>query len=161
MVAATRAQPKQILTASSPTRLRQFLHLQGRFGVNKATQRVGVLVIHFAFPGGHSRARQGRNVLERFAGWHCLRLQCVWNWLRRGICAANVPPCTMGIPVAATCDCGTADNGRPVLCHAGQWCHPNRDKSVVRRPPRTSLLQRKNLLTPAPKKSIGDYARGL
>jgi hypothetical protein len=50
-----------------------------------------------------------------------VRLPCVELAQARDM--RSVPPCTMGDPVAA---CGTADNGRPVLCHAGQWCHPNR-----------------------------------
>ncbi len=38
----------------------------------------------------------------------------------------GVAPCTLGNPVGAICNCGMADNGRPVLCYAGQWCHPGR-----------------------------------
>jgi len=35
----------------------------------------------------------------------------------------TVPGCTVGQQVVATCACGTAANGKPLLCHKGQWCH--------------------------------------
>ena len=31
--------------------------------------------------------------------------------------------CAVGQQAAATCACGTAANGRPLLCQQGQWCH--------------------------------------
>ena len=36
-----------------------------------------------------------------------------------------IPGCTPGTPAAATCACGKG-NGRPLVCHRGQWCHPDR-----------------------------------
>jgi hypothetical protein len=65
-------------------------------------------------------------MLERFAVVALLAIVMPMELARARDMRSDVPPCTMGNPVAATCDCGTADNGRPVLCHAGQWCHPNR-----------------------------------
>jgi hypothetical protein len=46
----------------------------------------------------------------------------------------HIPGCAMGQPAAATCACGMvpspwqsrAANHRPLLCHPGQWCHPDR-----------------------------------
>jgi hypothetical protein len=35
----------------------------------------------------------------------------------------QIPGCTAGQQAAATCACGTAANGRPLLCQKGQWCH--------------------------------------
>jgi hypothetical protein len=35
----------------------------------------------------------------------------------------QIPGCTVGQQAAATCACGTAANGRPLLCQKGQWCH--------------------------------------
>jgi len=35
----------------------------------------------------------------------------------------TIPGCAVGQPAAATCACGTAANGRPLLCKKGQWCH--------------------------------------
>ena len=35
----------------------------------------------------------------------------------------TIPGCTVGQQAAATCACGTAANGRPLLCQKGQWCH--------------------------------------
>jgi hypothetical protein len=96
-------------------------------------------------------------MLERFALAALVAIAMSIELAQARNMRSDVPPCTMGNPVAATCDCGTADNGRPVLCHAGQWCHPNRacTNQWFADPPRTSLLQRKNLFTPAPKKSVG------
>jgi hypothetical protein len=42
--------------------------------------------------------------------------------------------CAVGQPAAAKCACGMlpspaqsrAANHRPLLCHPGQWCHPDR-----------------------------------
>ena len=34
-----------------------------------------------------------------------------------------IPGCAVGQQAAATCACGTAANGRPLLCQKGQWCH--------------------------------------
>ena len=34
-----------------------------------------------------------------------------------------IPGCAVGQQAAATCACGTAANGRPLLCHKGRWCH--------------------------------------
>jgi len=31
--------------------------------------------------------------------------------------------CAVVQQAAATCACGTAANGRPLLCQQGQWCH--------------------------------------
>jgi hypothetical protein len=36
-----------------------------------------------------------------------------------------IPGCTPGNAAMATCACGKV-NGRPMLCHRGQWCHPDR-----------------------------------
>ena len=33
------------------------------------------------------------------------------------------PGCIVGQQAAATCACGTAANGKPLLCQKGQWCH--------------------------------------
>ena len=33
------------------------------------------------------------------------------------------PPCAEGRQAAATCACGTATSGQPVVCQKGQWCH--------------------------------------
>jgi hypothetical protein len=35
----------------------------------------------------------------------------------------TIPGCTAGQQAAATCSCGTAANGKPLLCQKGQWCH--------------------------------------
>ena len=35
----------------------------------------------------------------------------------------TIPGCTVGQQAAATCACGTAANGKPLLCKKGQWCH--------------------------------------
>ena len=35
----------------------------------------------------------------------------------------TIPGCTVGQQAAATCSCGTAANGKPLLCQKGQWCH--------------------------------------
>jgi hypothetical protein len=35
----------------------------------------------------------------------------------------RVPACTVGQQAAVTCSCGTATNGKPLLCQKGQWCH--------------------------------------
>ena len=35
----------------------------------------------------------------------------------------TIPGCAVGQPAAATCACGTAVNGKPLLCQKGQWCH--------------------------------------
>ena len=35
-----------------------------------------------------------------------------------------IPGCTPGHASAKTCACGTA-GGHPLVCHRGQWCHPN------------------------------------
>jgi hypothetical protein len=45
-----------------------------------------------------------------------------------------IPGCAVGQPAAAKCACGMlpspaqsrAANHRPLLCHPGQWCHPDR-----------------------------------
>ena len=34
-----------------------------------------------------------------------------------------IPGCTVGLPAAATCACGTGASGGPLLCQTGQWCH--------------------------------------
>ena len=34
-----------------------------------------------------------------------------------------IPACAVGQPTAWKCNCGTAT--APLLCHRGQWCHPN------------------------------------
>jgi hypothetical protein len=34
-----------------------------------------------------------------------------------------IPGCAEGQRAAATCSCGTAANGQPLLCQKGQWCH--------------------------------------
>ncbi len=34
-----------------------------------------------------------------------------------------IPGCAEGQQAAATCACGTAASGRPLLCQKGQWCH--------------------------------------
>jgi hypothetical protein len=34
-----------------------------------------------------------------------------------------IPGCAVGQQAAATCACGTAANGKPLLCQKGQWCH--------------------------------------
>jgi hypothetical protein len=36
-----------------------------------------------------------------------------------------IPGCATGQAAAATCACGTAAKGHPMLCRQGQWCHPN------------------------------------
>ena len=36
-----------------------------------------------------------------------------------------IPGCALGQQAAATCACGTAANGHPLLCRQGQWCLPN------------------------------------
>jgi hypothetical protein len=35
----------------------------------------------------------------------------------------TIPGCPAWQQAAATCACGTAFNGRPLLCQKGQWCH--------------------------------------
>jgi hypothetical protein len=35
----------------------------------------------------------------------------------------TIAGCAVGQPAAATCACGTAANGKPLLCPKGQWCH--------------------------------------
>ena len=35
----------------------------------------------------------------------------------------TIPGCAVGQPASATCACGKAANGRPLLCQKGQWCH--------------------------------------
>ena len=35
----------------------------------------------------------------------------------------TIPGCPVWQQAAATCACGTAANGRPLLCQKGQWCH--------------------------------------
>jgi hypothetical protein len=35
----------------------------------------------------------------------------------------TIPGCTLGQPAVATCACGSAVNGKPLLCQKGQWCH--------------------------------------
>jgi hypothetical protein len=35
----------------------------------------------------------------------------------------TIPGCIMGQQAAATCACGTAADGKPLLCQKGQWCH--------------------------------------
>jgi hypothetical protein len=35
----------------------------------------------------------------------------------------TVPGCSVGQQAAATCACGPAANGKPLLCQKGQWCH--------------------------------------
>jgi hypothetical protein len=34
-----------------------------------------------------------------------------------------IPGCIMGQQAVATCACGTAADGKPLLCQKGQWCH--------------------------------------
>jgi hypothetical protein len=34
-----------------------------------------------------------------------------------------IPACAVGQPTAWTCNCSAGHP--PVLCHPGQWCHPN------------------------------------
>ncbi|MBO0716246.1 MAG: hypothetical protein J2P55_02775 [Rhizobiales bacterium] len=34
-----------------------------------------------------------------------------------------IPGCAVGQPATATCACGTAASGGPMLCQTGQWCH--------------------------------------
>jgi hypothetical protein len=34
-----------------------------------------------------------------------------------------IKACADGQQAAATCACGTAANGKPLLCKKGQWCH--------------------------------------
>ena len=34
-----------------------------------------------------------------------------------------IPACAVGQPTAWTCNCSSGHP--PVLCHPGQWCHPN------------------------------------
>jgi hypothetical protein len=65
-------------------------------------------------------------MLKMFAVGALLTIAMPMGWAEAREVHSDLPPCTTGNAVAATCDCGTADNGRPVLCHAGQWCHPNR-----------------------------------
>ena len=46
----------------------------------------------------------------------------------------TIPACAVGQPAAAKCACGMlpspaqsrAVSHRPLLCHPGQWCHPER-----------------------------------
>ena len=46
----------------------------------------------------------------------------------------TIPGCAVGQPAAAKCACGMlpspaqsrAVSHRPLLCHPGQWCHPER-----------------------------------
>jgi hypothetical protein len=35
----------------------------------------------------------------------------------------TIPGCSVGQQAAKTCACGTAANGKPLLCQKGQWCH--------------------------------------
>jgi hypothetical protein len=35
----------------------------------------------------------------------------------------TIPGCSLVAPAAATCACGTAANGKPLLCQKGQYCH--------------------------------------
>jgi hypothetical protein len=35
----------------------------------------------------------------------------------------RIPMCAEGQPATATCLCGVAVGGQPVLCQKGQWCH--------------------------------------
>ena len=35
----------------------------------------------------------------------------------------RTPLCAEGQPATATCVCGVALGGQPVLCQKGQWCH--------------------------------------
>jgi len=35
----------------------------------------------------------------------------------------TIPGCPVWQQAAATCACGTAANGKPLLCQKGQWCH--------------------------------------
>ena len=35
----------------------------------------------------------------------------------------KIPGCSLVAPAAATCACGTAANGKPLLCQKGQYCH--------------------------------------
>jgi hypothetical protein len=34
-----------------------------------------------------------------------------------------IPACGEGKQATATCACGSAANGRPLLCEKGKWCH--------------------------------------
>jgi hypothetical protein len=63
-------------------------------------------------------------MLERFALAALVAIAMSIELAQARNMRSDVPPCTMGNPVAATCDCGTADNGRPVLCHAGNGATP-------------------------------------
>ena len=36
---------------------------------------------------------------------------------------ARTPRCAEGQQATATCFCGVAIGGQPVLCQKGQWCH--------------------------------------
>jgi hypothetical protein len=35
----------------------------------------------------------------------------------------TIPGCIIGQQAVATCACGTAADGKPLLCQNGQWCH--------------------------------------
>jgi hypothetical protein len=35
----------------------------------------------------------------------------------------KIPGCAEGRQAAATCACGMAAKGHPLLCQKGQWCH--------------------------------------
>jgi len=41
----------------------------------------------------------------------------------KGMHKRMIPRCAEGQQAAATCVCGTAANGHPLLCRKGQWCH--------------------------------------
>jgi hypothetical protein len=43
--------------------------------------------------------------------------------MARGGHKHTIPGCAVGQQAAATCACGTAANGKPLLCQKGQWCH--------------------------------------
>ena len=65
-------------------------------------------------------------MLKAFAAGALLTIAMATGWVEAKDTPGDLPPCTTGNAVGATCDCGTADSGHPVRCHAGQWCHPNR-----------------------------------
>jgi hypothetical protein len=70
-------------------------------------------------------------MLKAFAAGVLLTIAMPTGWVEAKDTPGDLPPCTTGNVVGAPCDCGTADSGHPVRCHAGQWCHPSGTRTLA------------------------------
>jgi hypothetical protein len=84
-------------------------------GANVSGERVA----HIKF---HRKTREERNMLKTFVVALLAIAMSVGLAQAKGH-KHTIAGCAVGQQAAGTCACGTAANGRPLLCQKGQWCH--------------------------------------